>query len=199
MAEKWDKQLMDFLKRTGEELKRTGDDLKTEAQRLLVEVQDPNNQAKVKEGLQNLRVWAMATGKQAAEHLESAVRRVEETVEGAFDKHSSSATPASGAPRVAHSVDASPASGDPLASGASRGQGGGQGGRVQVDRTQEALGQDRSRQDRREEAGGQEGELSQVDRPQEARSSGLLRPASGRRSGPRGSGRGRWINPRPMP
>ena len=28
MAEKWDKQLMDFLKRTGEELKRTGDELR---------------------------------------------------------------------------------------------------------------------------------------------------------------------------
>ncbi|WNG21137.1 transcriptional regulator [Cystobacter fuscus] len=101
MAEKWDKQLMDFLK-------RTGDDLKTEAQRLFVEVQDPNNQAKVKEGLQNLRVWAMATGKQAAEHLESAVRRVEETVEGAFDKRSSSASPPPPVPPASRTPSAPP-------------------------------------------------------------------------------------------
>jgi hypothetical protein len=83
MAEKWDKQLMDFLKRTGDELKRTGEELKDEAQRLLVEVKDPAKQAKVKEGLDNLRTWAVATGKQAAEKLESAARRVEESIEGA--------------------------------------------------------------------------------------------------------------------
>ena len=93
MAEKWDKQLKDVLQFTREELKRTGDELKTHAQRLLVEVQDPNNQAKVKEGLATLRTWAVATGKQAQEQLESAVRRVEEVVEGSFDKRSASAPP----------------------------------------------------------------------------------------------------------
>jgi len=93
MAEKWDKQLKEVLKFTREELKRTGDELKTHAQRLLEEVQDPTKQAKVKEGLQTLRTWAVATGKQAAEQIESAVRRVEETVEGAFDKREASSTP----------------------------------------------------------------------------------------------------------
>jgi hypothetical protein len=100
MAEKWDRQLMDFLKRTGEELKRTGEDLKTEAQKLLVEVKDPAKQAKVKEGLENLRTWAVATGKQAAERIETAVRRVEETVEGAFEGQDT-ATPAPGGTRAA--------------------------------------------------------------------------------------------------
>ncbi|WNG40547.1 transcriptional regulator [Archangium violaceum] len=85
MAAKWDKQLMDLLKRTGEELKRTGDELKTEAQKLLVEVKDPAKQAKVKEGLENLRTWAVATGKQAAERLETAARHVEETIEKTFE------------------------------------------------------------------------------------------------------------------
>ncbi|QRK09943.1 transcriptional regulator [Archangium violaceum] len=85
MAAKWDKQLMDFIKRTGEELKRTGDELRTEAQKLLVEVKDPAKQAKVKEGLENLRTWAVATGKQAAERLETAARHVEETIEKTFD------------------------------------------------------------------------------------------------------------------
>jgi hypothetical protein len=93
MAEKWDKQLKDVLQFTREEFKRTGDELKTHAQRLLVEVQDPNNQAKVKEGLATLRTWAVATGKQAQEQLESAVRRVEEVVEGTFDKRAESAPP----------------------------------------------------------------------------------------------------------
>jgi hypothetical protein len=86
MAEKWDKQLMDFLKRTGEELK-------TEAQRLMVEVKDPAKQAKVKEGIENLRTWAMATGKQAAERIESAVRQVEETLEGAIEGRGASTPP----------------------------------------------------------------------------------------------------------
>jgi hypothetical protein len=85
MAEKWDKHLMDFIKRTGEELKRSGEELKTEAQKLLVEVKDPAKQAKVKEGLENLRTWAVATGKQAAERIEATARQVEETIQKTFD------------------------------------------------------------------------------------------------------------------
>ncbi|HYO55568.1 transcriptional regulator [Archangium sp.] len=100
MAEKWDKHLMDFLKRTGEELK-------TEAQRLLVEVKDPTKQAKVKEGLENLRTWAMATGKQAAERIESAVRQVEQAIEGASESREAS-TPGE-SPRTAAPPPASDA------------------------------------------------------------------------------------------
>jgi hypothetical protein len=85
MAEKWDKHLMDFIKRTGEELKRSGEELKTEAQKLLVEVKDPAKQAKVKEGLDNLRTWAVATGKQAAERIEATARQVEDTIQKTFD------------------------------------------------------------------------------------------------------------------
>lgn len=85
MAEKWDKQLMDFIKRTGDELKRSGEELKTEAQKLLVEVKDPAKQAKVKEGLENLRTWAVATGKQAAERIEATARQVEDTIQKTFD------------------------------------------------------------------------------------------------------------------
>ncbi len=86
MAEsKWDKQLMDFLKRTTDELKRTGEELKVEAQRLMVEVRDPANQAKVKQSLEELRAWATKTSQEAAEKLETAVRRVEGAVESALD------------------------------------------------------------------------------------------------------------------
>jgi hypothetical protein len=37
----WDAKLKSFLKRTGEDFKRFGADVKQEAQKLLVEVQDP--------------------------------------------------------------------------------------------------------------------------------------------------------------
>lgn len=84
MAEKWDKQLMEFLKRTGDELKRTTDDLRGEAQRLLKEVKDPQNQAKVKEGLEQLRTWTATATKVATEKIETAVRQVEGAVEKAF-------------------------------------------------------------------------------------------------------------------
>jgi hypothetical protein len=92
MAEKWDKQVLEFLKYTGNELKRTGEQLRTDAQKLLTEVQDPKKQAKVKEGLEQLRTWAVETGKQAADRMESAVRQVEEAVEGAFGRQAGAGT-----------------------------------------------------------------------------------------------------------
>ncbi len=84
---KWEKQLMDFIKRTGEELKRTSDELKVEAQRLLDEVRDPARQAKVKETLKDLRDKATAMTKEAAEKLE--VRRAQGGGRGgtAFDRN----------------------------------------------------------------------------------------------------------------
>jgi hypothetical protein len=86
MAEKkWENQLMDFIKRTGEELKRTGEDIKVEAQRLMDEVRDPSRQAKVKETLKDLRDKATAMTKEAGELLESAVKKVE----GAFEQDKS--------------------------------------------------------------------------------------------------------------
>jgi hypothetical protein len=104
MAEKWDKQLMHFLKRTGEELK-------TEAQRLMVEVKDPAKQAKVKEGIENLRTFAVTAGKQVAERIESAVRQVEESIEGAIEGNKGASTPAGPPPRTA----APPAKAEPPA------------------------------------------------------------------------------------
>lgn len=83
MADTFDRQqLMQFLKRTGEELKRTGEELKVEAQRLIEEVRDPARQTKLKGSLRDLRHWAEETGKDAAELIEVAVRRVEQH----FDK-----------------------------------------------------------------------------------------------------------------
>lgn len=86
---KWENQLMDFIKRTGEELKRTGEEIKVEAQRLMDEVRDPSRQAKVKETLKELRDKATLMTKEAGDILESAVKRVE----GAFDQDKPEATP----------------------------------------------------------------------------------------------------------
>lgn len=86
MAEKWEKQFMDFIKRAGEDLKRTGEEIKVEAQRLIDEVRDPVRQAKVKDTLKDLRDKAAAITKEAGEMLDGAVKKVEGVVESAFDK-----------------------------------------------------------------------------------------------------------------
>lgn len=86
---KWENQLMDFIKRTGEELKRTGEEIKVEAQRLMDEVRDPSRQAKVKETLKDLRDKATAMTKEAGEILESAVKKVE----GAFEQDKAAESP----------------------------------------------------------------------------------------------------------
>lgn len=97
---KWENQLMDFIKRTGEELKRTGEEIKVEAQRLMDEVRDPSRQAKVKETLKELRDKATLMTKEAGDILESAVKRVE----GAFEQGK-----ADDAPQDAPAAGATPA------------------------------------------------------------------------------------------
>lgn len=80
MADKpWDKQqVLDFLKRTGEDLKRTGEEVRREAQRLIDEVRDPETQAKVKERLSGFGTWAKRTAEDAATMLEGAVKKAED-------------------------------------------------------------------------------------------------------------------------
>src|SRR6266851_2753302 len=66
----WDKRLLDFLKRTGE-------DIKAETQRLVEEVRDPAKQRKVKETLREFGTWAKQTAEEAAEMVETAVKKAE--------------------------------------------------------------------------------------------------------------------------
>ena len=98
MADKWDKQLMQLLRRTGEELKRSGEELRVEAQRLLTEVRDPANQAKVRAGVEELKTWAKQAGREATELLETTVRKVEGAVESTFQSRAGqgASKPASG-------------------------------------------------------------------------------------------------------
>jgi gas vesicle protein len=111
--QKWEKQIMDFIKRTGEEIKRTGEEIKVEAQRLLDEVRDPARQAKVKETLKDLRDKATAISKDAADKLETAVKKVEGAVENALDLNkpegTSKAPPAAAAPAPKPATPAKPA------------------------------------------------------------------------------------------
>jgi hypothetical protein len=71
MSEKdWDKRLLDFLK-------RTGDEIKVETQRLVEEVRDPATQQKVKESLREFGTWAKQTAEDAAQMMENAIRKAE--------------------------------------------------------------------------------------------------------------------------
>ena len=108
--QKWEKQLMEFIKRTGEEIKRTGEEIKVEAQRLLDEVRDPARQAKVKETLKDFRDRASTLTKEAADTLENAVRKVEGAVGSALDLNK----PEEGAPKAQPAPASTPA--EPAAS-----------------------------------------------------------------------------------
>ncbi len=66
----WDKRLIDFLKRTSEEIK-------AETQRLVEEVRDPATQQKVKESLRDFGSWAKQTAEEAAEMVETAIKKAE--------------------------------------------------------------------------------------------------------------------------
>ncbi len=74
----WDEQLKQFLKRTGEDFKRAGADIRAEAQRLVKEVQDPERQAKMKEGLRELGSMARKAAEEVATAVETGVRKAED-------------------------------------------------------------------------------------------------------------------------
>ncbi len=114
MAEAWDKKVFEFLKKTGEEIK-------TETQRLIEEVKDPEKQAKIKTGLKDLSVWAKKTAEEAAELVEGAYRKAEETVRSNVPgpkpeaRSQRSAPAADSAPRAPASKPAPPAKSAPRA------------------------------------------------------------------------------------
>ena len=95
MAEKFDgQQVLAFLRRTGEELRKTGEELRQEAQRLLDEVTDPAHQQRVKDGMKDLGTWFKRTTSDAAEMIEGAVKRAEETLRDGADRVRQTATAA---------------------------------------------------------------------------------------------------------
>jgi hypothetical protein len=73
----WELKLKSFLKRTGDDFKRAATDVKKEAERLMKEVQDPERQAKVREGVQEASVWARKTAQELASLVEVGVKQAE--------------------------------------------------------------------------------------------------------------------------
>lgn len=87
MAEKFDSdQILTFLRRAGEDLRKTGEELREEAQRLLAEVRDPENQQRVREGIQDIGNWFRRTTSDASERLEQAVKKAESTLREQADR-----------------------------------------------------------------------------------------------------------------
>ncbi|MGV3621621.1 MAG: transcriptional regulator [Archangium sp.] len=76
----WDAKLKSFLKKTGDDFKRFGTEVKAEAQKLLTEVQDPQRQKKLREGLENVGVWARKTADDVANVVEDGVKFASERV-----------------------------------------------------------------------------------------------------------------------
>lgn len=104
----WDAKLKSFLKKTGDDFKRFGTEVKAEAQKLLTEVQDPQRQQKLREGLENVGEWARKTADEVATVVEHGVKmasdRVGEFIQQPVDQKSEppapSATPPSPPPQM---------------------------------------------------------------------------------------------------
>lgn len=88
----WDAKLKSFLKRTGEDFKRFGADVKQEAQKLLVEVQDPEKQQKLREGLKDVGTWARKTAEEMATLVETGVKKAEGALQKAGERAADLAT-----------------------------------------------------------------------------------------------------------
>jgi hypothetical protein len=73
----WEDQFRSFLKRAQDDLKRMGQDIRDEAQKLAGQIQDPNTQVKVREGLKDLGAWARRTAEDVAGLVEKGADRAE--------------------------------------------------------------------------------------------------------------------------
>jgi hypothetical protein len=82
----WDAKLKSFLKKTGDDFKRFGKDVQSEAQKLMTEVQDPERQQKLREGLKDVGVWAKKTAEEVATLVETGVKKAEGALNKASDK-----------------------------------------------------------------------------------------------------------------
>lgn len=73
----WDLKLKSFLKKAGEDFRRFGDDMKEEAGRLMTEVQDPERQKKLKEGLKEVGTWSRKIAEEVATVVEDGMKQAE--------------------------------------------------------------------------------------------------------------------------
>src|SRR5579859_2761665 len=70
-----DRQVLDFLKRTGEEIK-------TETQKILEEIRDPENQQRIRDSLTEFGSWAKQTAEEATVLMESALQKAKDRMWG---------------------------------------------------------------------------------------------------------------------
>lgn len=73
----WDERLRSFLKKTGEDVKRFSRDVKDEAQKLMTEVQDPERQQQLRDGLAEVGTWARRAAEDVAAVVEDGVKKAE--------------------------------------------------------------------------------------------------------------------------
>ncbi len=73
----WEEQFKVFLKRAGDDLKRMGEDIRTEAQRLATELEQPERQEKMREGLRDVGQWARRTVNDMADLVEKGAQKAE--------------------------------------------------------------------------------------------------------------------------
>jgi hypothetical protein len=74
---KWEEQFKGFMRRAGEDLKRVGEDIRGEAQRLVVEMKDPDRQQRMKAGLREFSHWAKKTAEDVADLVEKGAQKAE--------------------------------------------------------------------------------------------------------------------------
>jgi hypothetical protein len=79
-------KLKTFFKKTGDDLRRSARDIREEGEKLLKEVQDPERQARVRDGLREVGVWAKKTAIEVADLVEVGVKKAEGALNKAGDK-----------------------------------------------------------------------------------------------------------------
>jgi hypothetical protein len=82
----WDRQILGFLKKTGEQIRG-------ETEKILTEIRDPQNQQRMRASLNEFSSWAKQTAEEATSLMESALKKAEAAISQAAEKvkHSSAA------------------------------------------------------------------------------------------------------------
>jgi hypothetical protein len=111
----WDKRLLDFLKRTGEEIK-------AETQRLVEEVRDPATQRKMKESLRDFGSWAKQTAEEAAQMMENAIKKAETALSQKIERSSTATHTQAPTGGDARTTSSAPPTARSAASGGPQGQ-----------------------------------------------------------------------------
>ena len=97
----WDSKLKGFLKKAGDDFKRAGADIKVEAEKLMRDVQDPEKQKKMREGLKDVGVWAKKTAEEVAGIVETGVKKAEDAFRTAANQPAQRRDSAADAPAPA--------------------------------------------------------------------------------------------------